>query len=87
MAKCIERDAGMSWVENEAFQRMKKAGMKLFAPEQGGSYEVFNKRPLPEDLTRYCAQDVKVLSRPVRVYERRMGTVGRRRWRWRRRRG
>jgi exonuclease 3'-5' domain-containing protein 1 len=30
----------------------------LFAPDKGGSYEVFNERPLALMLEHYCMQDV-----------------------------
>ena len=32
-----------------------------FAPERGGRYEVWQKRPLSEELLKYCAQDVAML--------------------------
>jgi exonuclease 3'-5' domain-containing protein 1 len=44
-----------AWLDN------KIAGEKLFKAEHGGSYEVFNKRPLPEDIIAYCAGDVQCL--------------------------
>lgn len=37
--------------------------MKLFAPEYGGSYRVFNERPLSMDIIRYCIQDVHYMAR------------------------
>lgn len=35
--------------------------MRLFAPERGGRYEVFEDRPLAEALLEYSAQDVAVM--------------------------
>ncbi len=32
-----------------------------FAPDKGGSYEVWRVRPLSPDLLNYCAQDVSML--------------------------
>lgn len=40
----------------------------LFAPELGGSYEVFNKRPLPEEIALYCTQDVKLMPKLWKLY-------------------
>jgi exonuclease 3'-5' domain-containing protein 1 len=45
------------WMEN------KEKSKRLFAPECGGSYEVFNTRPLPEKVREYCMQDVQLLPR------------------------
>jgi exonuclease 3'-5' domain-containing protein 1 len=33
----------------------------LFAPENGGSYEVFNTRPLQDEIMSYCLQDIVFL--------------------------
>ena len=45
----------------EKAERVKAAGVALFAPEKGGSYDVWKKRPLPDVLQTYCAQDVQHL--------------------------
>jgi exonuclease 3'-5' domain-containing protein 1 len=37
---------------------IKKAGLILFEPEHGGTYEVFRTRPLSDDILRYCVVDV-----------------------------
>ena len=37
----------------------KEAGKRLFAPELGGSFAVFEVRPLAPALVKYCAYDVK----------------------------
>lgn len=39
------------WIEG------KGKGKRLFGPELGGSYEVFNEGPLPEEIALYCTQD------------------------------
>merc|ERR1719270_828632 len=36
-------------------------GKNLYAPERGGSYEVWNKRPLHPHLVQYCIASVKYL--------------------------
>jgi len=47
--------SGREWAES------KEAGRKLFAPELGGHYEVFEARPLDPRLVAYCSQDVSLL--------------------------
>ena len=37
---------------------MKQKGINLFAPERGGSYEVFTIRPLSADIIAYCLIDI-----------------------------
>lgn len=61
LAKCIEKDLVMSMTEKWNSRTVKEKGLKLFTPERGGSYEVLNERPLPEDLALYCVHDVKYL--------------------------
>lgn len=41
--------------------RIKDEGRKLFAPEKGGSYDVWKERPMPEALARYATSDVSLL--------------------------
>lgn len=73
LAKCITRDLLLSWNERQACIETKQQGIALFAPEHGGSYEVFNMRPLPEELVIYCMQDVQYLPQLWKVYNFRMG--------------
>lgn len=47
--------------KREKMASIKEAGCKLFAPELGGSYEVFDMRPLPPELLDYLVTDVVVL--------------------------
>jgi len=72
LSKCIEREAPMSVREKLAWQAAKEKGLNLFAPERGGSYEVFNIRPLPEEITQYCMQDVQFLPKLWVYYNRKM---------------
>jgi exonuclease 3'-5' domain-containing protein 1 len=44
--------ASASWT------RIKDEGVSLFAPEKGGSYDVFEKRPLDPRIVQYCMHDV-----------------------------
>lgn len=63
LQKCIEYDAGLTSAENRVWTATKEKGMKHFLPDKGGRYEVFNERPLAEDLVQYCVQDVQFLPR------------------------
>jgi exonuclease 3'-5' domain-containing protein 1 len=63
LSKCIEMDLVLTMAERQIWLATKERGLKLFAPERGGSYEVFNARPLSEELCQYCAQDVQYLPR------------------------
>ncbi|KAI0537486.1 ribonuclease H-like protein [Xylaria digitata] len=56
LKKCIERDMPMTTLR----------------PEKGGSYEVFNERPLPEKIRMYCVQDVHFLPRLWDLYSRKL---------------
>ena len=61
LARCIEQDATMTYSQRSNWKKVKEQGKKLFAPERGGSYEVFNTRPLVEGIKEYCVQDVLFL--------------------------
>ncbi|PPR07332.1 hypothetical protein CVT26_013648 [Gymnopilus dilepis] len=56
---------------------IKQKGLELFQPERGGSYEVFEKRPLDPVILAYCAQDVALLFRLEEVLEARLGGASR----------
>jgi exonuclease 3'-5' domain-containing protein 1 len=63
LAKCMGRDLPMTPAERLEWNMTKERGLKLFAPERGGSYEVFNVRPLSGEMMEYCKQDVQYLPR------------------------
>jgi exonuclease 3'-5' domain-containing protein 1 len=75
LAKCIERDAVLSWTEQSVWMAAKKRGRRLFVPELGGRYEVLEERPLAEEIRRYCVQDVVFLPRLWVVYAARITGV------------
>ena len=77
LKRCIEQDAPMSYAEKSAWKSAKDKGLRLFAPELGGSYEVFNERPLADEIKAYCAQDVQFLPRLWSHYNNKMNA----RWR------
>lgn len=43
------------------WKQAKERGQRLFKPGRGGKYEVFNQRPIPEDIVSYCVGDVQYL--------------------------
>ncbi|TKA55105.1 hypothetical protein B0A55_12892 [Friedmanniomyces simplex] len=58
LAKCIERDSALPFVEKREWKVNKERGRKLFDPALGGGYAVFDERPLSSEMERYCVQDV-----------------------------
>jgi exonuclease 3'-5' domain-containing protein 1 len=68
LAKCIETDLSLSYSQRMECQRVKERGVKLFSPGKGGSYEVFNVRPLSADIGLYCVQDVQWLPNLYQAY-------------------
>ena len=72
LAKCIEKDAQMTTKEKMIWIAAKEKGKRLFAPERGGSYAVFNTRPLPQDILEYCVQDVQYLPKLWSLYHTRL---------------
>lgn len=72
LAKCIEVDAQLSPEASAAWKATKQRGVSLFAPEHGGSYEVFNSRPILQDIVDYCTQDVVYLPLLWNIYTRKI---------------
>lgn len=72
LARCIENDAGLSLSQVAACKAIEERGTNLFAPEKGGSYEVFRKRPLDDSIMAYCTQDVAFLHNLYEVYRHRL---------------
>lgn len=58
LAKCITYSGILSWQEARTWEQVKDVGVRQFAPEKGGTYEVFLRRPLSKAMQRYCAEDV-----------------------------
>ncbi|KAJ5115574.1 hypothetical protein N7526_011455 [Penicillium atrosanguineum] len=61
LAKCIESNTRLSGTAKKLWQLTKDTGKRLYDPQQGGRYEVFNERPLNRELLLYCRQDVELL--------------------------
>lgn len=68
LLKCIQTDAPITSQQKQTWQAAKDAGAMLFAPERGGSYTVFNARPLREEIKAYCVQDVQFLPMLRQIY-------------------
>lgn len=60
---------------------MKYAVGQLYDPTRGGSYKVFNKRPLRPDILQYYAYDIKVLPSLWDVYSTKLRKPGYGPWR------
>ena len=58
---CINKDFDLGQRQKEDMKLVKDGGKGLFAPVCGGSYEVFNERPMRREIIEYCAQDVTLL--------------------------
>lgn len=59
LSKCVEsRIVGNGLV---GWKMAKQKGERLFKPEHGGSSNVFNTRPISDDIIQYCAGDVQYL--------------------------
>ncbi|KAI7214865.1 hypothetical protein KC343_g771 [Hortaea werneckii] len=58
LAKCIERDSALPFAVRREFRASKERGHKLFDPNLGGGYAVFDERPLSAEIQKYCVQDV-----------------------------
>ncbi|KAK1503858.1 uncharacterized protein CCOS01_16933 [Colletotrichum costaricense] len=59
--KCIGLYAPLSPEEKAGWKAAKEAGLNLFHPSRGGSYEVFNSRPMSTPIGIYCINDVRYL--------------------------
>lgn len=72
LKRCIENDADMTWSEKQKWIKTKDEGHLLFDPKAGGSYAVFNERPLSDTVQKYCIQDVLHLPSLWRMYSARL---------------
>ncbi|KAL8667937.1 MAG: hypothetical protein Q9202_000402 [Teloschistes flavicans] len=76
LTRCIEEHAGLSPSDRQAWKVVKQRGIYRFDPKVGGSYEVFNERPLPADIRAYCVQDVQFMPRLWDFYRLKLDTHG-----------
>ena len=63
LARCVEENVSISLGGSDlaSWKQAKEKGKQLFKAEHGGSYEVFNQRPIPEDIISYCVGDIRYL--------------------------
>lgn len=73
LAKCIERDAPISFSDKREWRATKDEGHRLFDPARGGSFAVFDERPLTPAMKKYCAQDVLHMPGLREVYKAKLG--------------
>ena len=50
-------------IDLASWKLAKEKGERLFKAEHGGSYEIFNQRPIPDEIVSYCVGDVQCLPR------------------------
>jgi exonuclease 3'-5' domain-containing protein 1 len=72
LAKCIEQEQALPSLALSEWRSTKKEGTRMFDPKLGGTYEVFNARPLPRVLIEYCIGDVQFLPLLSAIYESRL---------------
>ncbi|KJY02516.1 hypothetical protein TI39_contig47g00017 [Zymoseptoria brevis] len=72
LAKCIDGDHTIGYAEKRQWQTVKDQGRKSFDPARGGSYSVFDQRPLSEVMKRYCAQDVTFMPHLRQAYRQKL---------------
>ncbi|KAF2704063.1 hypothetical protein K504DRAFT_463143 [Pleomassaria siparia CBS 279.74] len=59
LANCIEQN--ISAIQREVWFIAKYQGERLFKAQHGGSYDVFNQRPMSKEIISYCIGDVQYL--------------------------
>lgn len=65
---CLDQPGVVPFHERHQMRTLKEDGKRLFAPECGGSYEVWKSRPLSSTLVSYAATDVKYLLSMKRLW-------------------
>jgi exonuclease 3'-5' domain-containing protein 1 len=60
LVKCVEQDL-LHGSELAGWKLAKEKGARLFKAEYGGSYKVFEQRPIPNEIVSYCVGDVQHL--------------------------
>ena len=81
LAKCIEKDSGITVAELSEWERVKASATQVFDPEKGESHEVINERPLKPEIVSYCVNNVVHLPELYGVYETKLRPPGETFWR------
>lgn len=68
LANCIKYDCPMTESQKQSWLQMKDRAGRLYDPNKGGRYEVFNERPLRREICEYSAQDVALLPKLWEAY-------------------
>ena len=76
LARCTDQEQVLPLRASEQWQITKKEVVKMFDPKLGGTYEVFNVRPLPRAIMEYCVGDVETLPLLSAIYESRLDRTG-----------
>ncbi|KAF2748621.1 hypothetical protein M011DRAFT_493481 [Sporormia fimetaria CBS 119925] len=71
---CIRTYVAMPLIAEQIWGEAKYDGKQLFAPENGGSYQVFNQRPMSRTMQAYCVGDVQYLPELRRIFSERCRT-------------
>ena len=72
LGNCIEQAQFLEEPALQKWQSTKQKVVKMFDSKNGGSYEIWNVRPLPQELIDYCVGDVRFLPILVTTYESRL---------------
>ena len=72
LAACIKSDIGLTEKQEKEWLACKDAGQRLYVPNLGGAYEVWDERPLNELLLEYCSQDTWCLPELYKQYYERL---------------
>ncbi|KAK5125895.1 hypothetical protein LTR08_005107 [Meristemomyces frigidus] len=80
LAKCVAKDSAVPDAQKEQWQRVKENITRLFDPQNGGQYRVFNERPLGREVMEYCVQDVFALPGLYNIYDTKLRQPGQKFW-------
>jgi exonuclease 3'-5' domain-containing protein 1 len=75
LGKCIEHDLSMDSSQRAICKAIKETGCRLFDPRRGGSYRVFDERPLSAAIKQYCVQDVQFMPQLWETYRSRLSST------------
>ena len=68
LTECVEKDSAISTAVKAKLQRMEDCARRLYDPNMGGQYEVFNERPIRPEIIQHCAQGAALLRGLYYVY-------------------